>query len=170
RVNSQLSSFGLTLDDLAKDPGALKELGTAFVGIGKNILTFLTTPVGALLAGLASLFALFQSNKQTVIDFDSGIKDVSKTTGLAGRDLSLFGNAIVELSAKLQVVSADKLLEYSKVAGQLGVKGRTDILAFSEALAMLETASDITGEEGGSSIARMLTLVDGGVQNVKAFG
>ncbi len=170
RVNSQLSSFGLTLDDLAKKPGALKELGTAFVGIGKNILTFLTTPVGALLAGLASLFALFQSNKQTVIDFDSGIKDVSKTTGLAGRDLSLFGNAIVELSAKLQVVSADKLLEYSKVAGQLGVKGRADILAFSEALAMLETASDITGEEGGSSIARMLTLVDGGVQNVKAFG
>ena len=170
RVNSQLSAFGLTLDDLAKKPGAIKELGTAFVGMGKNMLTFLISPIGALLAALASLLALFKTNKQTVIDFDSGIKDVGKTTGLAGRDLSLFGNAIVELSAKLQVVSADKLLEYSKVAGQLGVKGRADILAFSEALAMLETASDITGEEGGSSIARMLTLVDGGVQNVKAFG
>ncbi|OYD41153.1 phage tail tape measure protein [Sphingobacterium cellulitidis] len=170
RVNSQLSAFGLTLDDLAKKPGALKELGAAFVGMGKNILTFLTSPIGALLAGLGTLFALFQSNKQTVIDFDSGMKNVGKTTGLAGKELSLFGNAIVELSAKLQVVSADKLLEYATVAGQLGVKGRADILAFSEALAMLETASDITGEEGGSSIARMLTLVDGGVQNVKAFG
>lgn len=170
RVNSQLSAFGLTLDDLAKKPGAINELGTAFVGMGKNMLTFLISPIGSLLAALASLLALFKANKQTVIDFDSGIKDVSKTTGLAGKDLSLFGNAIVELSAKLQVVSADKLLEYSKVAGQLGVKGRADILAFSEALAMLETASDITGEEGGSSIARMLTLVDGGVQNVKAFG
>lgn len=170
RVNSQLSSFGLTLDDLAKKPGALRELGTAFVGMGKNILTFLTTPIGALLAGLGSLFALFQANKQTVIDFDSGMKNVGKTTGLAGKDLSLFGDAVVELSAKLQVVSAQKLLEYATVAGQLGVKGRADILAFSEALAMLETASNISGEEGGADIARMLTLVDGGVQHVKAFG
>lgn len=170
RVNSQLSSFGLTLDDLAKKPGALKELGSAFVGMGKNILTFLTTPIGAFLAGLGSLFALFQANKQTVIDFDSGMKNVGKTTGLAGKDLSFFGDAVVELSAKLQVVSAQKLLEYATVAGQLGVKGRSDILAFSEALAMLETASNISGEEGGADIARMLTLVDGGVQNVKAFG
>src|SRR5690606_41390540 len=70
----------------------------------------------------------------------------------------------------LQVVSTDKLLEYATIAGQLGVKGRADILAFSESLAMLETASNISGEEGGAQIARMLTLVDGGVQNVKAFG
>src|SRR5690606_28341533 len=37
-------------------------------------------------------------------------------------------------------------------------------------LAMLETASNISGEEGASQIARLLTLVDGGVQNVQDFG
>lgn len=170
RVNMQLANFGTSLDSLANQPNAIKELGVAFVGMGKSILAFVATPVGAAIAGLATLFALFQRNKQTVIDFDSGMKNVSKTTGMAGADLTRFGDAIVDLSMKLQVVSADKLLEYATVAGQLGVKGREDILAFTEALAMLETASDIKGEEGGREIARLLTLVDGGVRNVKDFG
>lgn len=170
RVNMQLAGFGTSLDSLSNKPGAIRELGTAFAGMGRALLAFITTPVGAAIAGLATLFALFQRNKQTVIDFDSGMKNVAKTTGMAGTDLSRFGDAIVDLSMKLKVVSADKLLEYATVAGQLGVKGRADILAFTESLAMLETASDISGEEGGADIARMLTLVDGGVQNVKAFG
>lgn len=170
RVNMQLANFGTSLDSLANKPNAIKELGVAFVGMGKSILAFVATPVGATIAGLATLFALFQRNKQTVIDFDSGIKNVAKTTGMAGRDLEVFGQSIVDLSMKLQVIDAAKLLEYATVAGQLGVKGRADILAFTEALAMLETASDISGEEGGAEIARLLTLVDGGVQNVKDFG
>ncbi len=37
-------------------------------------------------------------------------------------------------------------------------------------MAKLETASDISGEEGASQIARLLQLTDGGVQNIKAFG
>ena len=68
------------------------------------------------------------------------------------------------------VVGVKSLTQYATVAGQLGVKGSKNILAFSEALAKLETASDITGEAGGAEIARLLTLTDGGVQNVKQFG
>lgn len=170
RVNSQLEGFGVTLDDLANKPSAIKELGLAVAGLGKQLWALVTTPVGALLATLGALFALFQSNKQTVIDFNSGLRNVSKTTGIAGDDLNDFGDAIIDLSMKLKVIDSTKLLEYATVAGQLGVKGRADILAFTEALAMLETASDIKGEEGATEIARMLTLVDGGVQNVKQFG
>lgn len=170
RINQRLSIFGTSLDELASKPGAIKELGAAFVTMGKSVLAFLATPLGATIAALGTFFLLFQRNKQTVIDFDSGIKNVSKTTGMAGADLSMFGDAIVDLSMKLKVVDASKLLEYATAAGQLGVRGRADILAFTEAMAMLETASDIGGQEGASEIARMLTLVDGGVQNVKSFG
>ena len=170
RVNDQLSVFGVNLDDLANKPGSIKELGNVFLGLGKSLIAFITTPVGAAVTALGTFFALFQANKQTVIDFDNGIKNVAKTTGMAGADLSMFGDAVVELSMKLKVVDTTKLLEYATAAGQLGVKGRQDILDFAEAMAMLETASDIRGEDGSASIARMLTLVDGGVQNVKAFG
>ncbi|MDM1049381.1 phage tail tape measure protein [Sphingobacterium hotanense] len=169
RVNMQLGAMGTSLDELSQK-GGFNSLLASVTNLGKGLIAFITTPVGAALTALASFFALFQSNKQTVIDFDAGMKNVAKTTGMAGQELSGFGDAIVELSMKLQVVSTDKLLEYATIAGQLGVKGRADILAFSESLAMLETASNISGEEGGAQIARMLTLVDGGVQNVKAFG
>lgn len=106
---------------------------------------------------------------KTVSDFDSGLKNVQKTTGLTSSETARLGEEFVKLSRQLQTVSAQSLAEYATVAGQLGIKGTQNILAFSEALAKLETASDITGEEGGAQIARLLTLTDGGVQNVKRF-
>ncbi|MGJ1321448.1 phage tail tape measure protein [Sphingobacterium faecium] len=169
-INQKLQIFGTSLDDLSGKPGSIRELGASFVTMGKGILAFLLSPVGLLISTLGALFLLFKSNRQTVIDFNSGLRNVSKTTELTGKDLRSFGSAIVDLSMKLKVVDATKLLEYATAAGQLGVRGRADILAFTEALAMLETASDIKGEEGASRIARTLTLIDGGVQNVKAFG
>ncbi|MBE8712529.1 phage tail tape measure protein [Sphingobacterium hungaricum] len=169
-INQKLSLLGTSLDDLAGKPGAIKELGAAFMSMGKGILSFLVSPIGLAITAFAALFALFKGNKQTVIDFNNGLLNVSKTTGLAGLELQAMADAIVKLSRSLQTVSTAKLLEYATIAGQLGVKGTDNIMNFTEALAKLETASDISGEKGGAEIARMLTLVDGGVQNVKAFG
>ncbi|MEN5232292.1 phage tail tape measure protein [Sphingobacterium faecium] len=169
-INQHLQLFGTSLYDLATKPGAIKEIGTAFLSIGKGIVSFLLSPIGALIAILGSLVYLFIKNKQAVIDFNNGLLNVAKTTGLEGRALQNLSDDIINLSRSLKTVSAVKLLEYASVAGQLGVKGSQNILAFSEALAKLETASDISGEEGASQIARLLQLVDGGVENIKAFG
>lgn len=106
----------------------------------------------------------------TIKTFNSGILNVSKTTGIVGEDLDSLSDSIVKLSMNLSTVGTKSLLQYATVAGQLGVKGTENILAYTESLAKLETASDITGEEGGASIARLLTLTDGGVENVKEFG
>lgn len=170
RVNSQLAMFGTSIDDIAGKPGIFKEIGAGIAGAFKNLVAFVSTPIGAAVATIGGLFALFQANKDTVIQFDDGLKSVSKTTGLSGKALQQYSDDIIQLSRALKTVSTDKLLEYSQVAGQLGVKGRDNLLAFSEALAKLETASDIRGEEGATKIARLLTLTDGGVQNVKEFG
>lgn len=170
QINSQLAAFGTSIDDLAGSPGIFKEIGGGLSGIAKAFIGFVATPIGAFVTAMASLFALFQANKQTVIDFDDGLKSVSKTTGLSGQGLQSYSDDVIQLSRSLKTVSTDKLLEYSSVAGQLGVKGRQDLLNFSDALAKLETASDISGEEGATKIARLLTLTDGGVQNVKQFG
>ncbi|MGJ1211916.1 phage tail tape measure protein [Sphingobacterium multivorum] len=170
RVNSQLAMFGTSIDELAGKPGIFKEIGAGIAGAFKNLVAFVSTPIGAAVATIGGLFALFQANKDTVIQFDDGLKSVSKTTGLSGKALQQYSDDIIQLSRALKTVESKQLLEYSQVAGQLGVKGRDNLLAFSEALAKLETASDIRGEEGATKIARLLTLTDGGVQNVKEFG
>lgn len=170
RINSQLSIFGTSIEKLSSAKSPFKQLTSDLMDFGKSIGAFLLTPVGAVLAVLGTLFALIGANKSTVADFNSGLINVGKTTGLADAELTNLGDKIVGLSKKLKVVGTPALMEYATVAGQLGVKGSKNILAFTEALAMLETASDIKGEEGGADIARLLTLTDGGVQNVKKFG
>ncbi|HAF34553.1 MAG TPA: phage tail tape measure protein, partial [Sphingobacterium sp.] len=170
RVNSQLAMFGTSIDELAGKPGIFTESGAGIAGAFKNLVSFVSTPIGAAVDTIGGLFALFQANKDTVIQFDDDLKSVSKTTGLSGKALQQYSDDIIQLSRALKTVESKQLLEYSQVAGQLGVKGRDNLLAFSEALAKLETASDIRGEEGATKIARLLTLTDGGVQNVKEFG
>ena len=121
-------------------------------------------------SAIAGTIMLMRSFKDVIFDFDNGLLNISKTTGLTDDELKNLGISVRLLSQELKVVPIEKLLEYATVAGQLGVKGSDNIMKFTEALAKLETASNITGEEGGAEIARMLTLIDGGVQNVKDFG
>lgn len=120
--------------------------------------------------GVALAFQGVRDAYRTIADFDSGLRNVEKTTGLARDEITALGAEFVELSRNLQTVSTNDLTQYATVAGQLGVKGTQNILAFTEALAKLETATNISGEQGGSEIARTLTLIEGGVQNVRDFG
>lgn len=168
-INNALSVFGTSIEQLA-GAGGMQNLGTQIVSVGRDILKFLISPVGLAITALTALYGLFVGNKDTVIDFDDKLLDVGKTTNLAGRDLLDLGKSVIELSKNLKTISSSRLLEYAAVAGSLGVSGTKDILAFSEALAKLEIASNISGEEGAAEIARLLTLTDGGVQNVQAFG
>lgn len=126
--------------------------------------------MATLAGGVGAAFAALNDARRTIFDFDSGMRNVEKTTGLARKEVEALGATLVNMSRSLQTVSTQKLTEYATIAGQLGVKGTKDIENFVEVLAKLETATNISGEEGGTEIARTLTLIDGGVQNVKAFG
>lgn len=170
RVNMGLEGMGTSLDDLSNSKNPFKDLTTAVTNFGRATMAFLLSPIGLAISAIGALFLLINRNKDTVIQFDSQLTNVGKTTGLAGKELKGLGNDIIGLSRRLQVVGTPALMDYAIAAGQLGVKGRQNIVNFAEALAKLETASDISGEEGARSIARLLTLTDGGTKNVKAFG
>lgn len=170
RINHGLGAMGTNLEALGKADKPFKILGNAVVNFGKATLTFLLSPIGLVLSALGALFYLIVRNKDTVIQFNDALVNVGKTANISGEELRGLGEDIVNLSRKLKVIRTPALLEYATVAGQLGVKGRDNILAFTESLAKLETATNISGQEGASNIARLLTLTDGGVQNVKDFG
>lgn len=170
QVNSQLMMMGTSLDDIVAGGGGFKMLGAQLAAFGRATLAFFLTPMGMALAALGAFYLLIRGNKDTVLEFDSQLKNVGKTTGLAGKELSEVGDTLIDTSMRLRVVGVQSLLEYATAAGQLGVKGTKNLTNFAEALAKLETASNVSGEEGASEIARLLTLTDGGVQNIADFG
>ena len=133
RVNSQLGMMGLSLESINGKDG-FKQLTSGIVGLGKATLAFLISPIGIAITVLGGLFALIRGNKDTVIEFNSGLLDVGKTTGITGNALSRLGTDIIKLSRDLKTVGTPLLLEYATVAGQLGVKGSQNITKFASAL------------------------------------
>lgn len=116
-----------------------------------------------------SAFELVRSGTTAVLDFESALVGVGKTTGIENENLKKLGAQIVNTSNQLKTVKTNKLLELSEAAGQLGVKGTDNIITFSKTMAKLEKSSDIVGEEGAKSIARLLTITKEGVGVVDQF-
>lgn len=109
---------------------------------------------------------------KAVSDFaalDDGLIGVKKTTGLAGEQLEGLESSIHGLASTIPV-SQQRLLEIAQAAGQLGVKGRKNIEAFTETLARMETASDVVGEEGAKAMARILNVTGEATSEVDKLG
>ena len=154
-----------------------KKLGKATSAVSKfdKGISKLTPSISGLssqLVGLASAAALgviFAKTTKGILEFETGLVGVGKTTGLADEKLVALGSNVLTTSKQLRTVSTDKLLELAQVAGQLGISGSKDILKFSTVLAKLESASDIKGEEGASKIARLLTITKEGPAVIDRF-
>jgi len=114
--------------------------------------------------------ALFREGFTAITDFETGLVGVGKTTGIVGPQLKELGFDVLALSKSMRGITATKLLEFAQVAGQMGISSSTDILKFSETMAKLEKSTDIVGEEGATSISRLLTIVGEGVGDIDKFG
>ena len=101
--------------------------------------------------------------------FEQGLISVGKVANISGDELKEFGARTIEASNDLKSISTEKLLELSAAAAQLGVEGEGNILKFAETLARLEKASDVVGEEGAKSIARILNITKEGTGTVDQF-
>lgn len=124
----------------------------------KSAATFVAATASA--SGLVKVFA----------DYEQALVGVAKTTDLSNKELEDFSKGIDKLSQQIPNLSAKELLNLSQTAGQLGVKGTENLLAFTETYAKLGTATDIAGEEGAASIARLLTVTGEGIEAIKTFG
>ena len=93
----------------------------------------------------------------TLRDFEDGLVGVGKTTNIIGPALDSLGDDILQLGSGLRN-GTEELLGIAQAAGQLGVSGKAGILAFTETVAMLGSASNLVGEEAATKLARMLNI------------
>src|SRR5690606_23789274 len=91
RLNSQLAMMGVNLTEVASSRNGFKELVATLLAVGKNIGAFLLSPVGLAVTALTSLYLLISRNFGTIKEFNTGLLNVSKTTGIAGAELTRLG-------------------------------------------------------------------------------
>lgn len=124
-------------------------------GLGKTLMLMGTLPLTAFGALSLKAFA----------DFEQGVINVKKTTGLS---FNVISKGISDMSKRVPI-AVSSLFEIAGAAGQLGVKGSEDIMKFTETFGKLEKASDIAGEEGAKAIVRLLNITGDGIKNVDRF-
>jgi TP901 family phage tail tape measure protein len=139
---------------------SLKRLGNTAGDVGVRLKAL----VGAFVA-----FQVLRAGARQIVAFEDALIGVGKTADIAGAALVGMGRDISELSRRLPSTSL-RLLEIAKAAGQLGVTGKGNILAFSETVARLGAATDLSGEEAATTLARLLNVTGEAVGTVGTLG
>lgn len=159
----------------------LQNTGKAASSSGKNFLG-LQRAVSSFVGNLASTAttAAFNFLRQSLvngvndfIEYEKALIAVGRTAGLTAEKQKELGVEIDKLT-KIIPLSATELLNFSKIAGQLGVSEVDQLTKFTETFAKLSVATNIAGEESAIAFTRILGLTDeleeNGVENIEKLG
>lgn len=156
RVSQKLDHIRMRMKGLGRQTRktslAIPKMTKAFGALG------IAVGAGAAARGVFSAFT----------KFEDGLLGVQKTTGLSEEAIARLGKRLQGVALKTPL-STEKLLEFAQAAGQLGVKGQGNIEKFSTVFAKLETATDIVGDQGAQSVARILNVTKEGTGIVDRF-
>ncbi|MCP4541404.1 MAG: phage tail tape measure protein [Chloroflexi bacterium] len=159
KVKAELQDVGRAGDK------SIKRIGTAS-GKTSSKLATLTARASTLRTSMSALYAVvaaagtaggMREIVKLYADFEAGLIGVGKTANLSGDKLASLGKDIDTLSKRIPVTT-DELLAIAQSAGQLGVKGSSNILKFTETIAKLGSASDLSGDEAAMALARILNV------------
>jgi len=121
----------------------------------------------------ALAFAGFASSIAVVVksfaDYEKALVGVGKTTNIEGKRLASFGKEFQKLSSTIPV-STNDLLGIAQAAGQLGVSGEQNLIKFTDTIAKLGVATDLTGEQAAISLTRILNVTKESISTIDNFG
>ena len=138
-------------ENLKNNTSKLKEWGDKIADAGKALTIGVTLPiVGAATASV-----------KAAVDWESAVNGVVKTTGLAGDELEQFKTDMQDM-ALTTTYSAGELMSMAQIAGQLGVHGTEDLEHFVQVVSDLGIATDLTGEEAATALARIFNITENG--------
>ena len=171
RVKADLRSVGASGERSLKKIDRASDKASRGLGTLSNRASALRRHM-RLLGGAIAVAAVGRGLQQMVklyADFETGLIGVGKTADLSGAELEALGKDIDELSKRMPVAT-DELLAIAQSAGQLGVKGSDNILKFTETVAKLGTATDLSGDQAAMALARILNVTGEALGKVDVLG
>jgi len=144
-----------------KSAKQITKLSKGFTGVKNSLI------------GMGTAFVSFDGAKNLVEDFkdlDQRLIEVSKTTGLTGKDLEDLDDGLVKMSQKMKGISIKELEDIAATAGQLGISGKKNILSFSKAISMIAVATDLTADEAAHDFAILTNILKEPIANTQKLG
>lgn len=142
---------GIEADKLAKRLGSL---ALRFVGLGASIEAVRRGILGVITAATG---------------FEVGLVGVAKTTDLTDDQLASLGQQIEHLATTSMPTATAGLLQIAQSAGQLGVRGVDNLLAFVKAVGKVVPSTDLTAESAAIAFARVLNVTNESSGAVERF-
>jgi len=109
----------------------------------------------------AAILAPMVLAANSAVKFEDKMADVAKTTQIAGADLRGLGDDILDLATKTRT-PIEGLQDIARIAGEMGVTGRANVLAFTNSVDKFNIAlgSDFSGgvEEAARGIGGLNTM------------
>ncbi|MEO0558041.1 MAG: phage tail tape measure protein, partial [Bacteroidota bacterium] len=85
--------------------------------------------------------------------FEDELVEVRKTTGLTKPEVDALGAGILDL-AQDTGIAQNELAAIAAVAGQLGIQGRDNLLAFTKTVAQFAAVTELSNEQAAESLAK----------------
>ena len=145
-VNSSIASLAKFADSSNSTGQRVTHLGNAFSSLGVAMTKTVSVPIAA--AMIASSVA--------AVRFETAMTGVAKTANLSEMELEKLSGEILDLSKEIPV-TAEELAGIAEVAGQLGIKTE-NLAGFTETMAMMATATNMTAEEAATQLARFANI------------
>lgn len=145
-VNGSIASLAKFADKSNSTGQRVTHLGNAFTSLGVAMTKTVSVPIAA--AMIASAVA--------AVRFETAMTGVAKTANLSEMELEKLSGEILDLSKEIPV-TAEELAGIAEVAGQLGIKTE-NLAGFTETMAMMATATNMTAEEAATQLARFANI------------
>ena len=117
---------------------------------------------------LKEIYEYFASCAQASMDFESAITGVAKTTDLTDEELAAMSDSIKALSTEIPATT-EEIAAVAEAAGQLGIQ-KDALLDFTEIMAMLGTATNMTADEAATALARFANITGMATDNYGRLG
>lgn len=92
-------------------------------------------------------------------EFESALTGVAKTTNMTGKPLEDMSDRLKQMSLDIPEAAND-LAGIAEIAGQLGMRGERELAVFTEVIAKLGSATDLTGESAATMLAKFGAYTD----------
>ena len=137
----------------------IQEVGQGISSVGRGMTQYVTAPI---VAG-------FTASTKAAIDWETAFTGVKKTVDGTDEEYEQLADAIKEMSAEM-ASSKTEIAGVMEAAGQLGVTGVDNLIAFTKTCVMLGDTTNINAQDAAIALARVLNITGDGYDKISNMG